>query len=348
MQQAVFVQEVGKPLVLGTRAIPEPQQGQIQIKVDATMLLPHDTYGWDFGLFIGTRLPFVLGTNIAGTVVKTSPEITAFATGDHVFGLGNPLFETPDMSGLQQYALLTAESAAKIPEGFTADQMVTFPVNAVTSFSAIFNEKGFGFPAPFPGASITDFDGASQTILVVGGGSNVGKLALQYAKLAGIGRVITIASASGTEELKKLGATHVIDRHSSAEEIAARLKQITGEEGVTHIYDCVSWDYTFSVSLLSKTKPSTLLTLHPAEDAQKLVEEKGVNARVTFILGTSDFMQPLAKQFWKSLPGWVEGGKLLVGKYKVIEGLELKSIQEGLDLYRDGSAVTPVVVHPNS
>ena len=41
MQQAVFVTEVGKPLTLGTRAIPDPKKGQVQIKVVSTMrMLP--------------------------------------------------------------------------------------------------------------------------------------------------------------------------------------------------------------------------------------------------------------------------------------------------------------------
>jgi hypothetical protein len=37
MQNAVLVSEVGKPLVLGTRGIPEPGKGEILIKVESTM-----------------------------------------------------------------------------------------------------------------------------------------------------------------------------------------------------------------------------------------------------------------------------------------------------------------------
>jgi hypothetical protein len=41
MQQAVFVTEIGKPLTLGTRAIPEPKEGEVQIKVLSTLRLFH-------------------------------------------------------------------------------------------------------------------------------------------------------------------------------------------------------------------------------------------------------------------------------------------------------------------
>lgn len=176
----------------------------------------------------------------------------------------------------------------------------------------------------------------------------MGKMAIQYAKLAGIGQVIAIASAGRTEELKKLGATHVIDRHASAEEIRSQVKEVTGQDGEENIYDCVSWDYTLPISLLSTTKPSVLLTLHPAEEAEKQAKEKRPKARVQFILGTAEFIQPATKKFWEALPVWVKEGALAVGKYRVVEGLDLGRIEGGLDSYRDGRAVTPVVVHPNS
>jgi len=80
--------------------------------------------------------------------------------------------------------------------------MVTFPVNATTSFAALFDVKGFGFLH----SSIPNFQSGVRaketTVLVIGGGSAVGKLAIQYAKLAGIGTVIAIASVGRIEELK--------------------------------------------------------------------------------------------------------------------------------------------------
>jgi NADPH:quinone reductase len=245
---------------------------------------------------------------------------------------------------LQQYALLREGVCAKVPEGFGFDEVVTFPVNAGTSFSALFHPLGFGIPPPF--APKADFDATSETILVIGGGSNVGKLALQYAKMVGIGQVIAIASASNEAELKRLGATHVIDRHLSPTEITEKIKEVTGEEGVSKIYDCVSWDYTFALSLLSTTKPGIFLALHPVEEAEKIAKETVLDVRVQFVLGNSGFMQPLTATYWEHLPEWVKQGKLEVGQYKVIEGLDLMKIEEGLDSYRDGGKVVPVVVHP--
>jgi len=58
-------------------------------------------------------------------------------------------------------------------------------------------------------------------------------------------------------------------------------------------------------------------------------------------------MEPLTQTFWEFLPHWIEQGKLAVSKYNVVEGLDLKLIEEGLDLYKDGKPVTPVVVRPH-
>ncbi|KAG4434227.1 hypothetical protein IFR05_010297 [Cadophora sp. M221] len=342
--QAVLVEEIGKPMVLGPRPTPQPQPGQLLVKVQSTMLLPHDTYGRDGGLFFGDRLPFVLGTNISGIVESLGHNTTNFQIGDRVFGLGNPASPTPEFSGLQEYSLLEAQASAKIPDGFSFDQAATFPVNVITSMGALFHPLGFDFSAPFHESDkVSEKD---KSILIIGGGSNVGKYSIQLAKLAGIGKIVTIASVANKRLLKALGATYVVDRHNSESDIASQIQDIVGVDGLDKIYDCVSWDHSFPISLLSTKKPGTLLVLHPSEEAERFVKEKGLDVRVQFIVGTSEFLQPLTKRVWECLPGWIEEGKLAVANYKTIEGFNLKAIEEGLDSYRDGKPVTPVVVHP--
>jgi NADPH2:quinone reductase len=297
------------------------------------------------GLFIGEKLPFILGTNIAGTIIKFGPEVTKYTPGDDVFGLGKPGNPTPDMSGLQEYALLDAESSAKIPVGFSLDEMVTFPVNAVTSYNALFHEKGFGFPAPINTKSAPL---SPETIVIIGGGSNVGKFGIQFAKMAGIGKVVTIASAANTDTLKNLGATHVIDRHAAQESIIEQVHAITGKNGATHIYDCVSWEFSVANALLPTSGKGILLVLHPVDDAEAKFKSEGLDCRVTFVVGNSEWMGSLTHKFWEFLPEWIKEKKLEVSRFKVIEGLDLKLIEEGLDSYKDGKPVIPVVVHPQN
>ncbi|KAF6825321.1 enoyl reductase-like protein [Colletotrichum plurivorum] len=351
MQNAVLVTEVGKPLELAQRPMPHPGEGEILIRVHSTMLLPHDTYGRDLGLFVADKLPYVLGTNIAGVVEEIGPKVEDYKVGDRVFGIGNPLSPLPDFSGLQQYALLTPEGYAKIPDGVSFEEASVFPVNAVTSAAALFHPKDLAFAAPFtktvPDTAPDLPPNADRSLVIVGGGSNVGKLAIQFARLASVSKIIVIASAKNEARLRQLGATHVIDRHLEEEAIAAEVRKITHDEkGPLSVYDCFSWDYSLTVSLVPRTYPSVIACLHPAESCIELVKLNDLPARVQFIRGTVEFLQPLSADLWRILPTWIVSGQLAVSQFRVVDGLDLKAI-EGLDSYRDGSSVVPLIIRPN-
>jgi NADPH2:quinone reductase len=92
-----------------------------------------------------------------------------------------------------------------------------------------------GFDWPFPETTDSkNFDYASQKVVIIGGGSNTGKLAIQFAKIAGIGTIIATASLTGAEELKSYGATHVIARQ--APDMEDQVRQIVGDD-LFYMYD---------------------------------------------------------------------------------------------------------------
>ena len=97
----------------------------------------------------------------------------------------------------------------------------------------------FAFPALLtPEARIFDFN--SQTIVIIGAGSNVRKFGVRWAKVTGIGAIIAVASLSHEKDLKAVGTTHVINHHSAT--IVQDMQRIASDkDGMTHIYDCVNW-----------------------------------------------------------------------------------------------------------
>lgn len=313
-------------------------------------MLPHDTYGRDWGLFIGEKLPYILGSNLAGTVVKTGEGVSGFQTGDSIFGLSSLFSPTPDQAGLQEYAILDTDAVAKTPAGFTHDQVATLPVNIGTSWIALFGETGIGFPAPFSNEAKT-FDYKSQTLVVLGAGASNGKFAVQFAALAGIGKIIAIAGPGSKDELLAMGATHFVDRHLSVEDLAKEVHSITGADGVTHMYHCHGHDYILDAALLPANKPSSLQSVHPIVEP----EARGEGAKLTsarplckavFVEASNEGLAPYKEQFWAQVPKWLEEGKLRPGKYRVIEGLEeVEEINRTLDGYHEGMG-TQAVVHP--
>jgi NADPH:quinone reductase len=269
--------------------------------------------------------------------------VTKYKVGVHIFGQGSPLAPSPDSAGLQEYATLRASDSALVPEGFTDDQVTTLPTNAVTAFTALFHTANFHLPFP-PSKT---FDYSSKTIVVIGAGSNVGKLTIQFAKMVRLGTVVAVASRSREKELKDLGATYVVDRHS--DDVVRDVHAVVGgPDAVTYVIDCANWVYDLASELVSSTRPSIIVTLHRADSALKALDKLGKKeARAIAGKGLREHFTELAEIFWGNIGEWVAERKILTGKFRVIEGLDAEKVNEALDLYRDGRPVVQAIVHPH-
>ena len=278
-------------------------------------------------------IPAILGLDLVGTVVKNGPGNTAsFPIGSHVFSQ----YSNMSCAGLQEYSLIKAPYTALVPPGIS-DEDAAFPINAFTSTVCLFHpEIGFGFP--FPGTpEAATFDYSAQTIVIIGGGTNCGKLGIQMARIAGIGTIITTASlAGGAEaELKAFGATHVISRHAPAAEIEKQVRSIVGDE-LVHVYDTFHLDdHSLAVSLLSNSKQGTYTSLLPGAPSAAVAAQKKAGYKGFHLTGSSAASPDLAVLFWKLFPLWLQSGEVKPSKYSVIEGLDAEMVNKALDGYKD-------------
>jgi NADPH:quinone reductase len=217
----------------------------------------------------------------------------------------------------------------------------------VTTFAALFHHIHLAFPPPWSAEAAT-FDYSKESLVVIGAGSNCGRLALQFARSVGIGTVVGIASISNEKKLKTFGATHVIDRYLSQEEVVKQVRGILGEDGVTKVFDCVSWTHELAVALVPKEKESLVATLHRTTTVVEILEKEGkAKAVVRFVVGTvNNWGVEDTAEFWTWLGEVVSEGTVGVPTYRVIEGLDVERVNEALDSYQDGSAVLQAVVHP--
>lgn len=111
-------------------------------------------------------------------------------------------------AGLQDFDILEVKGMAKSPTSFTDDEVVTLSVNLVTSFIALFQSLGFNFASSVSASSNISVPGyalETQTLVIIGAGSKVGKLDYQSAKLETMGTIIAIASESMGPGLRDLG-----------------------------------------------------------------------------------------------------------------------------------------------
>lgn len=295
---------------------------------------PHDQKIRDRNLMnVGSRLPAVLAGDLVGTVVKAGADISSsFPIGAQIFAQAS--FKVPTDGGLQSYTVVNGSFAAIVPPGIPATEAALYPINAFTSVMALFAPAGFGLPFPQTPESTT-FDYASQKLVIIGGGSNTGKLAVQFARIAGIGTIIAIASLSNTAVLKEFGATHVIARQDP--DIESQVRRIVGDD-LIYVFDTVSGGhYSLALSLLSNTKRGTLIYLVSGKMDEAALARKKAGVDHRHISGFSGAIPEFGRLFWKVFSSWLESGQVKPSPYTVIEGLDADKVNAALDQYRDGT-----------
>ncbi|TVY59634.1 Chloroplast envelope quinone oxidoreductase-like protein [Lachnellula suecica] len=329
-QKALAIVEIGKPLQLIDIPIPAPQGNELLIKLTVGGMIPLDQKLRDGEVpQLVTKFPFVPGTDIVGLVVKSGPNSPSFPVGSRIVSQFNRLGE----GCLQEYTLVDPRYTALVPDSVSDEDAAVYPVNAFTSFVTLFAaEAGLGLPLP----GTKDFDWEKQTLVIIGGGTNCGKFGIQLAKLAGIGTIITTASLAGEEELRGYGATHVIDRKLSDEEVEKQVRAIVGDE-LLHVYDTFHGDdHSLAVSLLSNTKKGRYIHLIPGKPSDAVAARKQAGWEEKQMFGHSNaFPDVLGPLFWKLLPGWLVSGEVKPPQHAIIEGLDAERVNRALDGYRD-------------
>jgi NADPH:quinone reductase-like Zn-dependent oxidoreductase len=203
MKAAVYTQ-YGGPEVVSIRDIPVPQpgKGEILVRVGAAGVTTADwrlraaAFPGAISMIAG-RLMFgifrprkkVLGSEYAGTVVKTGEGVTEFAEGDRVFGFS--------WGGSHaEYAVAKAEGAVyHTPDTLSDAEATSLPFGAMCALE--FLDR---FAQVKPG----------ERVLVVGASGGVGVYAVQIAKALGA-EVTAVASAGREDLVRSLGADRFVD-----------------------------------------------------------------------------------------------------------------------------------------
>jgi NADPH:quinone reductase-like Zn-dependent oxidoreductase len=184
--RAVLLSETGGPEVLRVQEIPmpEPQNGEVLIRVRAVSVNPID---WKQRRGLAPKqLPAVLGNDVSGTVERSCAE--GFVEGEDVFGFAPG-------GGYAEYAACPAAAIAKKPPALDHAQAAAIPVSGLTAWQALFDRGGLS---------------SGQTLLVAGAAGGVGHMAVQLGRHAGA-RVIGTGSARNREFVLGLGAAQFVD-----------------------------------------------------------------------------------------------------------------------------------------
>jgi NADPH:quinone reductase-like Zn-dependent oxidoreductase len=140
-------------------------------------------------LALGFRGPKdrVPGRDLAGTVEAVGSEVTRFAVGDEVYGVGRGSFA--------EYAVAAQDKLAPKPAALSFEQAAVVSISAGTALQALTDQGKVE---------------AGQRVLVIGASGGVGSYAVQLAKALGA-EVTGVASTAKLDLVRTLGADHVID-----------------------------------------------------------------------------------------------------------------------------------------
>jgi NADPH:quinone reductase-like Zn-dependent oxidoreductase len=175
--------------------MPDPQVGEddVLVQVHAASVNPIDLkvgHG-EFKLLLPHKLPFALGHDLAGVVVRVGSRVRRFKPGDEVYG-------QPNQGRIGTFAELVAthqDSLAHKPESLTMEEAAAIPMVGLTSWQALVERANLQ---------------KGQKVLIQAGSGGVGTFAIQLARHLGA-TVATTTSTTNVDLVKRLGADVVVD-----------------------------------------------------------------------------------------------------------------------------------------
>lgn len=181
------------PIRLADR--PEPEVGAsdvlVRIEAAAVNLIDSKVRDGEFKIFLPYRPPFILGHDLAGTVVRVGANVRGFKAGDAVYA-------RPRDHRIGTFAEFIAVDQADLalkPASLTMEEAASIPLVGLTAWQALV-EVGRVKPG--------------QKVFIQAGSGGVGTIAIQLAKHLGA-TVATTTSAANAELVRSLGADVVID-----------------------------------------------------------------------------------------------------------------------------------------
>ena len=178
---------------VGEMPEPEMHDDDVLVQIHAASVNPVDLKIRDgkLKLVLPYRLPFVLGNDLAGVVIRAGSAVRRFKPGDEVYA-------RPDkdrIGAFAEFISIKEEAVANKPKQLTMEEAASIPLVGLTAWQALIERANLQ---------------RGQKVLIHAGSGGVGTFAIQLAKHVGA-IVATTTSTTNVEWVKRLGADVVID-----------------------------------------------------------------------------------------------------------------------------------------
>ena len=290
---AIAVPVPGGPeaLVPEKRPLPVPAAGEVLIRVAAAGVNRPDVMQRQGKYPPPPGASDIPGLEVAGTVVA--------ATGSSVEPLiGQRVCALLPGGGYAEYAVAPAGQCLPVPDGYDIVEAAALPETLFTVWTNLF-ERAYVV--------------GGDTVLVHGGTSGIGTMAISLCRLFDINIIVTCGSDAKCEQAKSWGAHHAINYRS--QDFVEEVARVTGGQGVQAVLDMVGGDYVprnlqclaedgrhVSIAVLGGAKASVFL---PAVMTKRLTLTGS-----TLRPRSSGFKSLVADELMRTVWHFVEEGRL--------------------------------------
>lgn len=199
--------------------VPEPGPGEVLIRVAFAGVNRPDIVQRQGNYPPPPGASPIPGLEIAG-------EVAALGSGVDAQWLGRTVCALVSGGGYAQYCLAKVDHCLPVSEDMSLAEAAAMPETLFTVWHNVF-ERGWAR------------DG--ETILVHGGTSGIGTMAILLSRAFGIDIIVTCGSDEKCAKAREIGATHAINYKT--QDFVAEVKSITGGKGVDLVLDMVAGDY---------------------------------------------------------------------------------------------------------
>lgn len=218
---AITADGFGGPEVMRWAEVPDPSPGpgEVLIDVAATAVNRLDLLQRQGHYPPPPGASEILGVECSGRIVELGAGVSRWAVGDEVCAL-------LDGGGYAERVAVAAGQLMPVPYGVPLVEAATLPEVSCTVWDNVFRV----------GRAV-----AGETLLVHGGASGIGTMAIQLARRAGVRVIVTAGSPAKLERCAALGAAGLINYRE--EDFVARVAALTDGRGVDVILDNMGAKY---------------------------------------------------------------------------------------------------------
>jgi len=277
-------------LAVVDRQVPRPGPGEVLIEVAAAGVNRPDILQRR-GLYPPPPgAPDILGLEVAGTVVEAGE-----GAEDHV---GLQVCSLVSGGGYAEYCTAPAGTSLPVPDGISLTEAAAMPETIFTVWVNLF-ERGFAA------------DG--DNVLVHGGTSGIGTMAIALGQLFGLRVIVTCGSDEKCARALQLGAATAINYRK--QDFVEEVKNVTAGQGVSVVLDMVGGDYVpRNLACLAEEGRHVSIAFQRGARGEVLIPDL-MRRRLTLTGSTLrprsvEFKTMVADEILRTVWPYVQGGRL--------------------------------------